>query len=558
MFRTFIAILYVLIICVGAADSASAERRLALVIGNGAYSVGPLANPIHDASLIATTLANTGFEVTEARDLGYRDFQRIVIAFGRELRAAGEGTVGLVYYAGHAVQADGENYLIPVDADLQDELDLEIQTVEVSTLMRSLEKAGNRLNMVILDACRNNPFKSVNRSGSRGLAKVDAPFGTLLAYSTAPGDVAADGSGRNSPYTAALAKAIRTPGLPVEQLFKRVRVDVMERTGNQQVPWESSSLTGDFYFLAPSPTALAPSPTETASQPANVAADIEFWKTIASSQDPAQFHAYMNAFPNGTFRELAEQRISVLETSRLEEVEAAARREREAEGRAAWEAVKDSSDPALLQTVAERFQGTIYADLARVKMQVLQETQTASLTANRGATATGGDGEMERLFWESIQNSSNKSDYEAYLDRYPQGAFAAIARGRVDNGYSPQVAALGDAQAIHPYDGQWTLRWDVVGRYWQTAWCSPQETGTAVIDVRNGKAEGKIESNKSSMARYTIDISAEGTAWVTVRVHRWAIRERQFSIELANGTGEQDLSGLNRCQMRVTLTQGAQ
>ncbi|MBO6838783.1 MAG: caspase family protein, partial [Alphaproteobacteria bacterium] len=174
------------------------ETRKALVIGNGAYGVSPLPNPINDAQAMTEALEMSGFDVTLATDLSYRDLQRAVVRFSREVRAAGEETVAMVYYAGHAVQANGENYLIPVDADIQDSLDLEIQSLRLSTVMQSLESAGNRLNLVVLDACRDNPFPSMSRSGSRGLAKVDAPYGPLLAYSTAPGDVAADGAGRNS------------------------------------------------------------------------------------------------------------------------------------------------------------------------------------------------------------------------------------------------------------------------------------------------------------------------------------------------------------------------
>ncbi len=169
---------------------AVAEQRLALVIGNGKYAVGPLDNPSRDAELMAKVLSGSGFQVTHLSDLTYREFQRAVVQFGRNLQAAGNDTVGMFYYAGHAVQANGDNYLIPVDADISDQLDLEIQTLQVATLMRSLDAAGNRLNLVVLDACRNNPFKSISRSAGRGLAKVDAPFGTLLAYSTSPGDVA--------------------------------------------------------------------------------------------------------------------------------------------------------------------------------------------------------------------------------------------------------------------------------------------------------------------------------------------------------------------------------
>jgi uncharacterized caspase-like protein len=456
------------------ASDAFAERRLALVIGNGGYTVGPLDNPANDAALMAETLRLAGFEVTHHVDLGYRDMQRAVVQFGRDLRGSGNDTVGMVYYAGHAIQSDGENYLIPVDADIQDELDLRIATLDVSTLMTSLDKAGNRLNMVILDACRNNPFKSVSRSGSRGLAKIDAASGTLLAFSTAPGRVAADGTGRNSPYTAALAKAIRTPGLPVEQVFKRVRIDVMERTGEQQVPWESSSLTGDFMFLEPAPVVAAPAPAPAPTEPDN-SAEIQFWTSIAGQDDPALLRSYLEAYPNGLFVALAQQRIATLESAERE----SSRLARDAEARDYWNAVKDTGDPALLRSVIDRYGDTVYAELAQVKI----ESVTAR-SAGPAPAAAEPDNAAELLFWESIKNSSNRGDYQAYLDRYPDGAFATIARGRAENGFTPSVAALPPTGGPVKYVG--TL--ESVGTcYGGGAWCRPGNVFEAEVEV-DGKS----------------------------------------------------------------------
>ncbi|WP_421882159.1 caspase family protein [Pacificispira sp.] len=315
--RTVLTILaFAAVFSVGAMGGGAvrAEDRLALVIGNSDYAIGPLANPVNDAGLMARSLTEAGFDVTQASDLGYRDMQRAVVHFARRLAASGPDTVGMVYYAGHAVQAEGENYLIPVDADIQDALDLEIQSLKIDTVMRSLESAGNRLNLVVLDACRNNPFPAVSRSGMRGLARVDAPYGTLLAYSTAPGEVAADGTDRNSPYTAALARTLRTPGLPVEQVFKQVRISVMERTGNRQVPWESSSLTGDFYFFPPAepaPPIMAAAAPAVSAEP-DRSAEIAFWNSVADSGDKVQLESYLQAFPDGLYAPLASAKIAAL------------------------------------------------------------------------------------------------------------------------------------------------------------------------------------------------------------------------------------------------------
>ncbi len=231
-----------------AAAAAAPERRIALVIGNGAYASGPLRNPTNDAQLMAETLAAVGFEVISRRDADQATMKRAIQEFGARLEAAGPQAVGLFYYAGHGVQLAGRNYLIPTRARIDREGDVDIEAVSADWVLDQMRFARNRLNLVILDACRNNPFVRSLRSADRGLARMDAPAGILIAYSTAPGDVAADGEGRNSPYSAALSQAIRESREPVEQVFKRTRLAVRAATSDRQTPWEASSLTGDFFF----------------------------------------------------------------------------------------------------------------------------------------------------------------------------------------------------------------------------------------------------------------------------------------------------------------------
>jgi len=226
-------------------------RRLALVIGNSAYKQVPaLTNPANDARLIARTLRSLGFEVAEVLDADQATMKRAIQAFGVKLENYGTRGIGLFFYAGHGVQAGGKNYLIPVAAHIERETDLEIEAVSADWAVQQMDFAKSKVNIVILDACRNNPFGGRGfRAVSRGLARMDAPSGTLLAYSTGPGDVASDGSGSNSPYSAALAKAMIESGIPLEQAFKQVRLSVREATRDVQTPWESSSLTGNFYFV---------------------------------------------------------------------------------------------------------------------------------------------------------------------------------------------------------------------------------------------------------------------------------------------------------------------
>ena len=227
-----------------------AGHRVALVIGNGAYrEVPPLTNPVNDARLISATLQGIGFEVIEVFDADQATMKRAIQTFGGRLEQYGRDGVGLFYYAGHGVQAGGRNYLIPVTAHIERESDLEIEAVAADWVLSQMDYARSRLNLVILDACRNNPFGRGFRAVVRGLARMDAPTGTLIAYSTAPGDVAADGNGRNSPYSESLARAMMVDGIPVEQTFKQVRLSVREVTHDAQTPWEASSLTGDFFFV---------------------------------------------------------------------------------------------------------------------------------------------------------------------------------------------------------------------------------------------------------------------------------------------------------------------
>ncbi|MEL6474936.1 MAG: caspase family protein [Pseudomonadota bacterium] len=249
-------------------SAAVAEERIALVIGNGAYgALGPLPNPPADARLMAESLRRTGFEVTLKTDIGQDAMKRAIADFGRRLRRAGSGATGLFYFAGHGVQSRGANFLIPVGSDIRDEADLSLAGVEANWVLDQMESAGTT-NIVILDACRNNPFARSFRSAARGLAQMDAPRGSFIAYATAPGDVAYDGDGANSPYTAALARNLLTPGIQIEQLFKRVRVEVLEATAQQQTPWDSSSLTRDFSFVGGVGGAAPPQPAPEAAVPA--------------------------------------------------------------------------------------------------------------------------------------------------------------------------------------------------------------------------------------------------------------------------------------------------
>jgi formylglycine-generating enzyme required for sulfatase activity len=290
-------------------------KRFALVIGNNAYEAAPLKNPVNDARAVAQSLRERDFDVIARENLTQNEMKQAIRAFGKNLRGAGREGVGLFYYAGHGVQVQDRNFLIPVGAKINSEEEVEYEAVDVGFVMAQMDAAQNGLNILILDACRDNPFARSFRSASRGLALMSAPTGILIAYATAPGMTARDGAGANGLYTEELLAAMRTPGLAIEDVFKQVRIRVRERSGGQQVPWESSSLVGDFYFTPPG-TGVAggsPAPSPTPRWTADESAlELSFWETIKNSADPEDFKAYLEQYPNGRFAPLARRRVATL------------------------------------------------------------------------------------------------------------------------------------------------------------------------------------------------------------------------------------------------------
>jgi uncharacterized caspase-like protein len=228
----------------------TSERRVALVIGNSAYRhVARLDNPANDAEDMAAVLRQLGFELIDGHahtDQNVEEMKRLILKFGEKLKQ--DGGVGLFYYAGHGLQVGGRNYLIPIEAEKLREQTVEFEAVDVGRVLAEMDAAGNGFNILILDACRSNPFARSWRSTEGGLAAINAPEGTLIAYATGPGKVANDGNERNGVYTGELLKQLAVPELNVEAMFKAVRARVRDRTKGQQIPWESSSLIGDFYF----------------------------------------------------------------------------------------------------------------------------------------------------------------------------------------------------------------------------------------------------------------------------------------------------------------------
>ncbi|MGA2129779.1 MAG: caspase family protein [Xanthobacteraceae bacterium] len=267
--RRFVVALLCVLGGLSASPPAIAATRLALVLGNGSYQAVPaLANPPNDAADLAQALRGVGFEVIEQRDATRDAMARAVHDFAERLRGA---DVALFFYAGHGLQMNGENYLVPVDARIDSAADVRFNTINLGDIQQEMEGSG-RTTIIILDACRNNPFaEKLARGGraapARGLGRVEATAeGSLIVYATQPNNVALDGAGRNSPFTAALLKHVATPGVEVRQMVSRVRGDVLAATDRRQTPWDSSSLVGDLYLAGPPPAAAGvPQPPAAAS-----------------------------------------------------------------------------------------------------------------------------------------------------------------------------------------------------------------------------------------------------------------------------------------------------
>jgi uncharacterized caspase-like protein len=281
---------------------AGAQKRVALVIGNSNYEsreVPKLANPVNDARSMAEALNKLGFEVTEVTNATQRDMNLAIASFGAKLEP---NTVALFYYAGHGLQVNGKNYLVPTDAEISSPSSIPAMTVDMDTVLDQL--AMSSVSIVILDACRNNPFRKARSIGGGGLAPMDVPKGSYIAYATAPGKTAQDGTGANGLYTQELLKNINTPGITLEEVFKRVRANVARITSDEQLPWDSSSLTGDFYFNG------KPSDSN----------EIALWGRIKDSSSIADFQTYLSQYPKGRFVKEAEEAKARLErTAQIEQ-----------------------------------------------------------------------------------------------------------------------------------------------------------------------------------------------------------------------------------------------
>lgn len=489
--RTF-AFLFVVL---GFLQPAFADRRLALVIGNSGYlNVPSLPNPGNDANDMSAKLAALGFTVTKGVDLNYQDMRKTIRSFVTALK---DTDIALFFYAGHGLQVNGKNYLAPIDAQLLHEEDIQFELVQVDLILAAMER-NSKTSLVFLDACRNNPLtgnlvRSMGASRSadvgRGLAQIGSGVGTLISFATQPGNVALDGTGRNSPFTAALVQHLGTPGEGITRNLIRVRNDVLRATAGKQVPWDNSSLTGEV-ILKPLPvsttTSVDGSTTPTASS--SQQAELVYWNSIREAQDAAFFEAYLARYPEGRFADLARLKLASLNSEKTA-------------GRDTAQAPQSPTgfDRSKLARLDPKAAGSALPDRPRTRLPQDLEEQLALAPDD----------------YKRIQIALNALGYDVGA---PDGAFGPKSRTALrkyqvrnrleESGYLTEGTLLALLKTFettpNDYDGRWLLQF----HRWHYG--SPDRSGVnlrsllarAEVTVRNGEIfilDGRVFSSDKPM-----------------------------------------------------------
>ncbi len=401
--RILVLSLFMLASVAGAA-LAQAERRVALVVGNADYGNFPdLANPKNDADDIAEKLESLGFEVILGTNQTRSAFMSSLITFADALQDA---DTSLFFYAGHGMQIDDVNHIVPVDAQLSSAVPVEEQTITVDRVI-GLMNEFTETALVFLDACRDNPLTADIPIGSRddgfarGLARVRSAGGSYISFATAPGNVAYDGEGRNSPFTEALLRHISTPNVDIRLMMGDVRQDVFEATFQRQMPWENNSLIGRFYFRQDASLSRLDAAQRT---------EAEAWQDLSGSTRREDFAAFLRTFPDGNFASLAELKIDTLDTL-----------DRDAsEQRANFVLARAQDDVEAWQSFIDTYPGGIFSELAREELAELED----EIARNRLSVA--------ELHWRSIRNSFSSDDFRTFLNLHPGSEFQDLAEERLE------------------------------------------------------------------------------------------------------------------------------
>jgi len=432
----FLAACLCLMLALDVAHAAADGRRVALVIGNSAYQDGKLNNPANDGEDITGMLRTLGFEVISRRDADQKQMKAAVREFGQKLRGA---ETGLFYFAGHGIQIKNINYLIPVGADIQSEADTEDQAVSLDYVMRTLEEGGARFNIAILDACRNNPYARSFRSASRGLAVTQAAGGMLIAYATAPGSVAADGKERNGTYTKHLLKNLNEGDSDIQKVFQRVRTGVVAETGGKQTPWETTSLTGDFYFKPGGGTQIAslvpvPAPAQPAAR-AKTKEGIEddTWSEAEGANTIEAINAYLSGYPKGRYAAQAKVKLATLKKQAQQPAPAATPAGREDNETALWTEAQKGNSKDDYDAYLSQYPKGKYIALAKSRIKKLQDDAQAAAE------------QQEQQAWQAAQDENSEASYTRYLKGYPNGRYAGLAKARQEK-LKNDVAAKEEAE----------------------------------------------------------------------------------------------------------------
>ena len=427
------------------------EHRVALVIGNAKYGHAPvLKNPANDATAMSKALETLGFDVVTVINGDRLGMVRALSEFAKRARPDG---VTLFYYAGHGVQVRGQNYLVPVDADIRSESEVSFLSINVADVLRLMDEVSSRLNLVILDACRDNPYQRSLRSQNVGLAPVEAPRGTLVAYATAPGRTAADGDSGNGLYTSELLKAMAIPGLKVEEVFKRAGAGVEFASGNKQTPWVHSSFRGDFYFLPP--VVMAAGQPGAAAALSGAAQELAAWNTVAATSNPAVVEAFLREFPNGRFAGLARARWDELSRKPVQQA---------ALGSAAGALQELDATYVVLRTAkirqepaaASREIGTLAPDSIVWVTGRARSNDWLRVAHNNGfgyvsASLLREIDAGEATAWGRLRAAASPGELEAFLQRFPHGFYAERAGTMLASLRPPMPAS--DGSALTPVVG---------------------------------------------------------------------------------------------------------
>lgn len=425
------------------------ENRVALVIGNSKYiHTKSLPNPVNDAKDISAKLRQLGFRVFTGEDLDRRSTEKLIREFGDNLLQ--ENTVGLFFYAGHGLQYQGENYIVPTDADIPAEDEIEFEAVKVSLVLRKMNTAKNNLNIIILDACRDNPFASTWRkyrssNNDGGLTMMHPPSGTVLFYATQPGEVASDGSGRNGLFTEALLKRIDEPNIELGQLMKKVGRDVFDQSSQKQTPWNEGGMLGDFYFNKKENNSSENSPIQTqpiASSQNNPSpvfsgkrqAEENAWSDVKNSMDVSDFKYFLEEFPAGYYAEQAKRRIEQF----------------------AWDDVRESNDKSKLQAYLSQFPDGLNAATARIKLKRFEAREIAPATIAKNEIKTETTESVavreikveEKIPAKTEEKRSAKTEEENITVKDPPKISKPKALPKKNPGNMPKVASQTDSLGI--------------------------------------------------------------------------------------------------------------